>query len=156
MKKELVLTASLFAATLCFGQNTAQTGTVPYDSALAKKLGADEYGMKEYVMVILSTGQSKIGDQNEWNKTIAAHRKNIGDWTTEGKIVFAGPFMQDNDLQEVYILQVKSLDEAKKLIDTDPAVDAGIYSVEYHLWYGPAALQELAPLNKALQKKKLS
>jgi len=64
--------------------------------------------------------------------------------------------MQGNDLQEVYILQVKSLDEAKKLIDTDPAVDAGIYSVEYHLWYGPAALQELAPLNKALQKKKLS
>jgi len=81
MKKELVLTASLFAATLCFGQNTAQTGTVPYDSALAKKLGADEYGMKEYVMVILSTGQSKIGDRMNGIKPLRH----------TGKILATGP-----------------------------------------------------------------
>lgn len=156
MKKELGLIAFVFATTLCFGQNTLPTVTVEYDSTLARKLGADDYGMKEYVMVILNTGTLQMNDMSERNKIISAHIKAIDTWTNDGKLVFAGPFMQDNDMQEIYILQVKTLDEAKKLTDTDPAVKSGLYSVEYHLWYGPAALQEISPLNKALQKKKLS
>jgi uncharacterized protein len=153
MKKTLGLITFVFAATLCFGQNNTPAETVRYDSTLARKLGADDYGMKEYVMVILNTGNATVDDRS---KIVAAHMKSVDEWTKEGKIVFAGPFMQDNDMQEVFIMQVKSIDEAKKLTDTDPAVTSGMYSVEFHLWYGPAALQEIAPLNKALQKKKLS
>jgi len=156
MKKKLGLIAFVFAATLCFGQSNIQTEPVKYDSVLAKKLGADDYGMKGYVMVILNAGPAKVTDRDKWNKTMAAHMKLMDTWTNEGKIMFAGPFMQENDMQEVFILQVKSVDEAKSLTDTDPAVAAGIFTVECHLWYGPAALQEITPLNKALQKKKLS
>jgi uncharacterized protein YciI len=156
MKKELGLIASVFAATLCFGQTNLPTVNVEYDSTLAKKLGADEYGMKEYVMVILNTGTTQVKDRSERNKIISAHMKTIDNWTKDGKLLFAGPFMQENEMQEIFILQVKSIEEAKKLADTDPAVSSGLYSVEYHLWYGPAALQEITPLNKALQKKKLS
>jgi uncharacterized protein YciI len=156
MKKEICLILSVLAFTLCFGQNNGQQENVQYDSILAKKLGADEYGMKEYVMIILNTGPAKINDRNERNRIIAAHMKNMDSLTKQGKMVFSGPFMQENDMQEVFILQVKTIDEAKKLTDNDPAVQSGIYSVEYHLWYGPAALQEMTPLNKALQKKKLS
>ncbi len=156
MKKQLGLIAAIMATTLCFGQNATPAETTPYDSVLAKKLGADEYGMKGYVMVILNTGSANIKDADERNKIMEAHRRTLETWGQEGKLVFAGPFMQDNDMQEVFIMQVKTMDEAKKLADNDPAVQAGIYSVEYHLWYGPAALQEIAPLNKAIQKKKLS
>ena len=156
MKKKLSLIAAVFTATLCFGQTNLQTVNVEYDSTLAKKLGADEYGMKEYVMVILNTGTVQTKDMSERNKIISAHMKTIDNWTQEGKVVFTGPFMQENNLQEIYILEVKPIDEAKKLTETDPAVQSGMYTVEYHLWYGPAALQEISPLNKALQKKKFS
>jgi uncharacterized protein YciI len=156
MKKELGLIAFVFAATLCFGQNNMPAEAVQYDSSLARKLGADEYGMKEYVMVIFNTGPAKMNDRSERNKIMAAHMNTMDSWTKEGKLVSAGSFMQDNDMQEIFILKVKTIDEAKKLTDTDPAVNSGLYSVEYHLWYGPAALQEITPLNKALQKKKLS
>ncbi len=156
MKKRLGLLTAVLATTLCFGQNNLPTVTITYDSALARKLGADDYGMKGYVMVILNTGSVQIKDREERNKIMESHLKTIDSWSKDGKLVFSGPFMQDNDMQEVFILQVKSIDEAKKLTETDPAVTSGMYTVEYHLWYGPAALQEIAPLNKALQKKKLS
>ena len=38
----------------------AQTTNPNYDEALAKKLGADDYGMKKYVLVILKTGENMV------------------------------------------------------------------------------------------------
>ena len=45
---------------------------VAYDSVLAKKLGADKYGMKKYVMVFLKTGPVKINNKD----SAAALQKN--------------------------------------------------------------------------------
>jgi len=43
----------------------AQTSKPVYDSTLAKKLGADEYRMKNYVLVLLKTGTYKAKDKKE-------------------------------------------------------------------------------------------
>jgi hypothetical protein len=41
----------------------AQSNT--YDSVLAKKLGADDYGMKKFVIAFLKTGLVEIKDSAE-------------------------------------------------------------------------------------------
>ena len=54
MKTILTFLAILLSVTLSLGQKTNPN----YDSTLAAKLGADDYGMKKYVFVILKTGSN--------------------------------------------------------------------------------------------------
>ncbi len=51
----------LLAAIQLFGQSE----NPDYDSELAKKLGADDYGMKMYVLVILKTGGNNTTDNDK-------------------------------------------------------------------------------------------
>ena len=59
----------------------------------------------------------------------------------EGKLVVAGPF-NDNYLKYrgIFILDVKTDEEAKNLIELDPTVKAGVFDYEILPWYGSAAL----------------
>jgi hypothetical protein len=54
MIKNLIIVLLLLTAANCF----AQSKNPQYDAQLAQKLGADEYGMKIYVMAFLKTGQT--------------------------------------------------------------------------------------------------
>jgi len=125
------------------GLNYGQTKNVNYDSTLAKSLGADDYGMKSYVFVILKTGTYNPHEKEVRDSLFTGHMKNINRLVEENKLIVAGPFGK-NDLQYrgLFILDVKDLDEAKKLVDTDPAVKAKIFDVELIPWYGSAALRE--------------
>jgi uncharacterized protein len=49
-------------ATILICINSGAQNNNSYDSALAKKLGADDYGMKKYVMAFLKTGPTVIKD----------------------------------------------------------------------------------------------
>jgi len=44
---------------------TPATATPTYDAALAKRLGADERGMRSYVLVILKTGPTPVPEEVE-------------------------------------------------------------------------------------------
>lgn len=48
-----------------------------YDSILAKKLGADDYGMKMYTLVILKSGPNEISDTQKRDSLFAGHLQNI-------------------------------------------------------------------------------
>jgi uncharacterized protein YciI len=65
---------------------------------------------------------------------------NIRRLTDEGKLVLAGPFMDDGEVRGIYIFDVKTVEEAKKLTETDPAIQAGSLIIDLHPWYGSAAL----------------
>lgn len=125
-----------------------------YDSILAKKLGADERGMKKYVFCILKTGPATITDKVKRDSLFAGHMKNIGRLADEGKLAVAGPFMKnDRQYRGIYIFNVASIKEAEELTLTDPAIKAGVFIVELTEWYGSASLMATPEIHKKLEKK---
>lgn len=146
--KHLII-AFLFLGNLCLAQNKPV-----YDSILAKKLGADDYGMKKYVFCILKTGQSNITDKAKKDSLFAGHMKNINRLAEEGKLAVAGPFMKnERSYRGIYIFNVATIKEAEELTLTDPAIKAGVFIVELTEWYGSASLMETPELHKKIQKK---
>jgi uncharacterized protein YciI len=151
MKKLLLL--FLFLSFGCIAK--AQNATVNYDEALAKKLGADEYGMKQYVFVILKTGSVKVDDKKKQEELFRGHLENINKLAKEGKLVVAGPFAKNaDDYRGIFILNVKTLEEAKTLLELDPAIKQKIFDVEMYQWYGSAALGEYLSVHEKIEKKK--
>lgn len=134
-------------------QNTDNEQVEIYDSLKASAFGADEYGMKTYVMAFLKRGPNRSTDAGQAAALQKAHLKNIGRLAKEGKLVVAGPFLDSGDIRGIYIFNVSSLDEAEILTKTDPAIQAGTLEMELRLWYGSAALVEVNDFHKVLAKK---
>lgn len=137
------------------GQTDDPVPTTKYDAALAKKLGADEYGMKSYVFVILKTGKEKITDKEESKKIFAGHFANMSRLAKAGKLVLAGPLVEDAPNRGIYIFNVTTLKEAEDLVKTDPAVKAGVFGYEMKKLYCSAALMKIAEIHKTIQKTKI-
>jgi len=121
-----------------------------FDASLAEKTGADKYGMKQYVMAFLKAGPNRDQDSTAAAALQRAHMENITRLAEERKLVLAGPFMDDGDIRGIYIFNVKTVNEAKALTETDPAIKAGRLLMELHPWYGSAALMEINDLHKKL------
>ena len=87
-----------------------------YDDKLAKKLGADERGMKMYVLCILKTGPKDAEFKGkERDDIFAGHFANIGKLANEGKLAVAGPFEKnDKTYRGLYIFNVATIEEAEK------------------------------------------
>ena len=124
-----------------------------YDSLLAKKYGADDYGMKQFIMAFFFFFKNIITDKAEEDRPQSEHMKNINKMAEDGKLVIAGPFMDNQSLKGIYIFDVRTLEEARELTSTDPAVKAGVLEMELHPWYGSAALLEINNIHNKIQKK---
>lgn len=111
-----------------------------FDSLKAYKYGADDYGMKMYVMAFLRKGPNRDRDSSEAYDLQRAHLDNINRLVEEGKMVLAGPFGGDGDLRGIYIFNVETVEEAKALTNSDPAIQAGSLEMELIPWYGSAAV----------------
>ena len=123
-----------------------------FDQARATKNGADEYGMKRYVMAFLKRGPNRDRPKAEADELQRLHMANIGRLAEEGKLVLAGPFLGDGDLRGIYIFDVETLEQAKQLTATDPAIKAGSLIMELVPWYGSAALMEVNGIHNTLAK----
>ncbi|MEM9722236.1 MAG: YciI family protein [Bacteroidota bacterium] len=123
-----------------------------YDPDLATRLKADEYGMGQYVMAFLKRGPNRDLDSLEAVELQRAHMENIGKLAQAGKLLLAGPFMDDGDLRGIYIFDVKTVEEAQALTETDPAIQAGSLVMELHPWYGSAAVREINSLHTRISK----
>lgn len=122
-----------------------------YDSVLARELGADFYGMKQYVMAFLMRGDNSSSDSAEAARLQEAHLDNITKMAEEGKLLLAGPFLDNTDLRGIYIFNVATVEEAEELTGSDPAIKAGVLKMELHPWYGSAALQKLNEIHARIQ-----
>jgi uncharacterized protein YciI len=126
-----------------------------YNAELAHQLGADDYGMKKYVMAFLKRGPTKLSGE-EAEQLQNAHLKNIIRLADEGKLVVAGPFRDDGEVRGIFILNAETVEEAKKLTESDPAVQRGTLQFELRPWYGSAALLEVNRLHKTIEKKSVA
>ncbi|MGB3467428.1 MAG: YciI family protein [Cyclobacteriaceae bacterium] len=163
MEKKIVLglLLGLFLAASC--QQKSELATEPdvesakllnaYDSAKAKKYGADTYGMKKYVMALLKSGPNRSSDSTEAADLQAAHMANISRMAKEGKLVLAGPFLDGGTLRGIYIFNVETVAEAEALTNSDPAIQAGSLEMELKEWYGSAALMMMNDLHPTLTKE---
>jgi uncharacterized protein YciI len=127
--------------------------TAAYDSVLAQKLGADEIGMKKYVMAFLKKGPNRNQDSATAVEIQKGHMANINRMAEEGKLILAGPFLDDGEIRGIYIFNVQTVEEAEILTKTDPAIQSGRLVMELHPWYGSAALMEVNQIHKKLAKK---
>ena len=127
-----------------------------FDSVFAKSLGASEHGMHQYVMAFLKKGPNRNQDSTTAANLQKAHMDNIIRMANEGKLVLAGPFMDDGEIRGIYIFNVATVEEAEALTATDPAIQAGRLSMELHPWYGSATLPLITPLHKRLEKTSIA
>ena len=140
--------------TAAFAQSD-KTKKPEFDAELAKKLGADKYGMKKYVFAALKTApKAPVFSKEESDKIFAGHMANMNRLAEEGKLAVAGPF---NDPKKVYrglfIMNVTTVEEAEKLINTDPVVKSGMMVVDLILWWGSAALMDTNRVHKLIAKE---
>lgn len=133
----------------------AQTTGNGYDKELADSLGADEYGMKSYVLAVLKDGTNNSTDADYVNRIFRGHMDNIGRLAKEGKLVVAGPFGEnEKNYRGIYIFSVSTVEEARKLVETDPAVTEKLLDFEMYPWYGSAALGTYLEVHEKIAKKK--
>ena len=148
--KKFLLCVMCFLASNCL---YAQTANPKFKQALADSLGADERGMKMYVMVILKSGSNKTTDTTVRNYLFKGHMANINKMASEGKLIVAGPFEKnDKAYRGIFILNVPTLEEARKLIQSDPAVKAKIFDADLFQWYGSAALPMYIKYDEMVRK----
>ena len=148
---KIILTFSLLINLSIFsnGQNLNPN----YDSTLAKKFGADDYGMKTYMLVILKTGTNDTKDKSIIDSLFAGHMKNINRLVELNKLIVAGPLVKnEKTYRGIFILDVKTFEEANELLKTDPAVKEKLLDAELYQWYGSAALPDYLKASEKVAK----
>ena len=139
------------------GQAAAQTppgsASSKFDAALAAQVGADDYGMRNYVLVVLKTGPTRVPDGKERDEMFQGHFANIQRLANEGKLAVAGPFDGVDGWRGLFIFAVEDIEAAKQLVATDPVIAHGEMVAEFHKLYSSAALMLVAQDHDRVKKK---
>ena len=152
-----ILLISIFGIS-CSAQKISENNSQnEFNQKLADSLGADNYGMKPYMLVILKTGakDKEITDKTQRAELFKGHFSNMTDMEKSGKLKLAGPFSTKNNLgyRGIFLLDVKTEDEAKALLQNDPTIKIGIFEVEILPWYGSAAIPMHLKYHKKVAKE---
>ncbi|HUY78928.1 MAG TPA: YciI family protein [Ktedonobacterales bacterium] len=92
-------------------------------------------GMEIVYLCLLLKGPAWTADETpEVQQLQQAHLANIRRLVALGKKVVVGPILDGGDLRGVSAFRVGSAAEARELMATDPAVQAGRFTIEIHPW----------------------
>ena len=132
-----------------------EAAAAEYDAELAERLGADSLGMRNYVLAILKTGPNDETIEGEERQQIfKGHFDNMSRLAEQGKLAVAGPFGEnDQAFRGLFLLAVATVEDARVLAESDPAVEAGVFVVEYLPWYGSAALMQVNEIHSRIAEK---
>ncbi len=155
MNKLLALCAFLSFAAVAYAAEPPKDAMPPpgFDAALAGKLGADEHGMRSYVLVILKTGPNKHADAAERAEIFKGHFANMGRLAGEGKLAVAGPLDGVDGWRGLFILVAQDVDEAKQIAESDPVLKSGEMTAEYHKFFSSAALMQVNETHGKIARK---
>lgn len=135
----------------------AQQASAPagHDEALAQKYGADDYGMRRYVLVILKSGPTPVPAGPERDAMFRGHFANMKRLADAGQLVLAGPLDGVDGWRGLFVLAVRDIDEARRIAATDPVLVHGEMVAEYHAYYGSAALMGVGEVHERLARKRM-
>lgn len=133
--------------------DTAPAVNPKYDAELARQTGADDNGMRPYVLVILKTGPNKVPAGKERDEMFKGHFANMKRLAGEGKLAFAGPLDGVDGWRGLFVMVTGDIEEAKKYTATDPVIIKGEMVADYHKLYGSAALMLVNEAHGKLSKK---
>ena len=88
--------------------------------------------MRHYMFAWLRRGPNRDHDSATVSQIQKGHLENIGRLAKEGKLLLAGPFLDDGDVRGIFVCNVSSGEEGRKLTETDPAIQAGRLAAKLH------------------------
>ncbi|MGJ3236497.1 YciI family protein [Marivirga sp.] len=147
MKNIIIFLLMAVIPFLGFAQNPS------YNKSLADSLGADDYGMKSYTLVMLKTGGGNVEDKAKVDSLFRGHLDNIGRLAEAGKIIVAGPLgKNDNQYRGIFIFDEQDKAKVAELLQTDPAIKADLLAYDIYNWYGSAALPVYLDTHSKIEK----
>jgi len=146
IRRIIIVALALAAGTLLAQENPK------FDSKLAQATGADDNGMRGYVLVILKTG-TRVPDGPDRDAMFKGHFANMNRLAADGKLVQAGPLDGVDGWRGLFVFATPDIEEARKLVATDPVVVKGEMIPEFHKYYGSAALMLVNDLHGKISKK---
>lgn len=133
-----------------------QSEKLQLSKSLIDSLEVDAYGMKSYVMVMLTSGDNDNLTASEKRRLQQEHLENIQKLAREGHLILAGPFVNDTTYRGIYVFNTSSIDTAKSYTISDPAIKAGLFGVNYKQWYASGSLPLINKLHEQLQTKSIT
>lgn len=136
--KQLILSLLLFA---CLGKavnaqtKAAVTKKKPQTTKAQKKDISKEFEMKQYFFVMLKVGPKRDQDSATTAKIQEGHIAHLTKMYNEGKMDLAGPMLDKWETKGICVYNVATIEEAKALVDQDPAIVSGRLIAEIHPWY---------------------
>jgi uncharacterized protein YciI len=92
------------------------------------------FTMKKHHLVLLRSGAQAGQPASEAQKLQLDHLWHIRRMMDEGKMLAAGPFLNNGELRGIFVFNTESAEEAKAWAEADPMVKAGWLTVEIHPW----------------------
>jgi uncharacterized protein YciI len=135
-----IWTAMVIVSATLLPSARAEEAAAAYDPALAAAVGADENGMRRYVLVILKTSPTPVPPGPARDEMFKGHFANMKRLADAGKLALAGPLDGVDGWRGLFIMAVSDIEEAKALVATDPVVAQGEMIPEFHKYFGSAAL----------------
>ena len=94
--------------------------------------------LTEMFLAFLTRGEKWTPEKTPATEEIQkGHMANINKLAEMKKLIAAGPFGDNGRLRGIFVFRVASLEEAKALTATDPAVQAGRLAMDIHPWMVP-------------------
>ena len=144
MSNAVMIATTLAGLLLAAGPVSAQQAPpVPppqYDAALAQRVGADDMGMRPFVLVVLKSSPTPLPKGPERDEMFRGHFANMNRLAEAGQLAFAGPLDGVDGWRGIFVLAVPDIEQARALVATDPVVAKGEMVPEFHKLYGSAAL----------------
>jgi uncharacterized protein YciI len=90
--------------------------------------------LEQLVFGILMSGPNRSQPKAEAEELQKRHLAYMADLHAQGKLILAGPFMDDGAWRGIVVYRVAGVDEAKQLAAGDPMVKAGRLAIEARPW----------------------